>query len=484
MKIQLLMLIWCLLLSTAVYSLDNLRGIANEETSFNMQLIQADKELKSVYVSKSLGNETITELSTLGDIDKLKADVLASLKESLEKVQSFERQCDLTLAAEFKNSLNKRSINTTDEFVRKYIILLRHNQLIDDLLFDIIDRSNRVTREFKLNLLSKANPVKLQIKGKEFDYKVFAIYNGIGDKWPDGVKACPLETIRGLMGRVKGQFELKKMGPIYRKTRSSSYYALKKGHISLNNYKRIKVMLDEKVISYPFFLERYLDNIQFAKDKLSQELAYIRLRTEGLPEDETSDKEITKKATKFSNKVRKVKNKLTIRKQLYKKFNSTQIMLLSEVMLRTIRGMNMHKSEYHRWFEDTEKPAEVLTLPPMTEYQITLDLLHQDFRNLQLMDTFSGVNISYDDVIMAAYETGVINADELDMVISFEDFWNPKKPFWKSLANFALGFASSATFYLPPPWNVVGAIAIIFTETVIYKNSKKSTSKYNYNKYQ
>lgn len=55
--------------------------------------------------------------------------------------------------------------------------------------------------------------------------------------------------------------------------------------------------------------------------------------------------------------------------------------------------------------------------------------------------SFAGTGIEFNDIISAAFETGMINSEELDYVVKFEDFWNPKTPKWKAYANFAFSLA-------------------------------------------
>jgi len=67
------------------------------------------------------------------------------------------------------------------------------------------------------------------------------------------------------------------------------------------------------------------------------------------------------------------------------------------------------------------------------------------------------------------------------MILKFEDFWNPKEQKWRTYLGFAFSIVGSATFYLPPPWNIVGAIALVVTQTQLSKGQKKPDPDDNWN---
>ena len=96
-------------------------------------------------------------------------------------------------------------------------------------------------------------------------------------------------------------------------------------------------------------------------------------------------------------------------------------------------------------------------------------------------ELFRGTSIQYEDLVSAAYETGLIKSDELEMILKFESFWNPKDPKWKIYTNFVFSILGTTAFYLPPPWNVVGALALIVTQTQLNKKKKNADSDDNWN---
>jgi hypothetical protein len=66
----------------------------------------------------------------------------------------------------------------------------------------------------------------------------------------------------------------------------------------------------------------------------------------------------------------------------------------------------------------------------------------------------------------------MIKSAELDQILKFEEFWNPKASRFRAYANFAMNIAGTASFYLPPPFNIIGAVALMFTQTRLMPAAK------------
>jgi hypothetical protein len=84
-----------------------------------------------------------------------------------------------------------------------------------------------------------------------------------------------------------------------------------------------------------------------------------------------------------------------------------------------------------------------------------------------MMDNFTGLKITFDDVVMAAYETGYISIDDINYVVKYDDLWNPQMSKYQKYKGFIVRVAGYSTFFLPPPWNIIATIAIGVTDSVI-----------------
>jgi hypothetical protein len=170
----------------------------------------------------------------------------------------------------------------------------------------------------------------------------------------------------------------------------------------------------------------------------------------------------------FSMELVSKREKLTQRTTLYKNYNSTQVILLSQIIEKTAKRMDARQTTLNwQYTDDPNGDKEIYVLSPMEQYRASIRMLRKDIAELKRSEAFLGGSgkIEYEHLIAAAFETGVIGGGELDQVLQFEEFWAPKQVRWKTWANFALSLGGTSTYYLPPPWNVIGAIGLVLTQT-------------------
>jgi hypothetical protein len=117
----------------------------------------------------------------------------------------------------------------------------------------------------------------------------------------------------------------------------------------------------------------------------------------------------------------------------------------------------------------------------MEQYRVALKMLRKEMAEIMRSEAFKNTSLDYDHLIAAAYETGIVKSDDLEYVLKFEDFWNPKTPKWQAYARFAFSLAGTATFYFPPPWNVLGALGLIFTQTKVLNGNQRPDADDNWN---
>ena len=89
---------------------------------------------------------------------------------------------------------------------------------------------------------------------------------------------------------------------------------------------------------------------------------------------------------------------------------------------------------------------------------------------LQTFKSFSHVQITYEDVVMAALETGYITHEEVELVLTYDDLWNKETSKLMKALRFVFKLGGTAVFYLPPPYNILGGIGIaLINAKIIYK---------------
>jgi hypothetical protein len=157
-------------------------------------------------------------------------------------------------------------------------------------------------------------------------------------------------------------------------------------------------------------------------------------------------------------------------------------MMLADIINKTAKRMDAHYVSINFQYTNTpDSEREIYVLSPMERYRLSIKMLRKDIGEVMRSELFKNTSVEYEDLVTAAYETGLIKSEELDMILRFEEFWNPKQEKWKVYANFAFTILGTASFYLPPPYNVIGAIALVVTQTQIDKKQQKPDADDNWN---
>lgn len=447
------------------------------QASFDKSLLVSDKEFKSVYISDKDGKDAINTARFSSTSEELAQEVAEMIANAISNVMKNPAVCDQALADEFVKELRSSGFKATMPAIERILIITRYHNKMDDLLYELLLRNLRMKASLEAKLRSPEAPMKPVFFGKSTIAKTREIFAPVGKSWPDKIKACPMEAFGKLLGLTKEKWDRDKYSSIERKLDQASRIAYYKGMIDYKNLARIETMIEADAGKAPFLLSSYLDNLKFAKNKLTESLTYIR--GEGDTSMEENDE--TELAVEFTTDLVERRGKVTQRKVLYSKYNSTQIMLIADVMVKASKRMNAWRAQIEIFYRDSDLPDETYLISPMEQYRMALKMLQKDMENLALMDTFKGKQPDYDDVIMAAFETGVFTFKELDYVIAYEEFWNPETSKAKKALRFAFDIAGTMSFYLPPPWNVIGAIGLVFTESKILKHKREANSDNNSN---
>ena len=422
----------------------------------DIKLLQNNKEAQSHLISNRDQRQVNNWLRSQNQND-LKNRAHQFLKDTLDFFTE-HGECELQLS---RTMLEKALYyNLISDKYELYTLLnyLRLQNHIDDIFLRI--STNLLDIEIRASEMEWSKPVRPFNASNNItrEIDITRIYAPFKIQ-PDEKSSCVISNWRKLIYGL-GWYNLKNRDLLMKKL---NYRALNEGTIQLETYHTLEVLRDYKVIDWDINLYQYLDVIENAKDKLTKH---------------------TKSSTSFSDfssKIMSRKEKITHRERLFKDYTSTQIMMLADIIHKASRRMDASRVSIN--FENYEMPTEteIYVLSPMERYRLSLKMLRKDIAETMRSELFQGKVINYEDLVSAAFETGLVESQDLEMILNFEEFWNPKIPRWKMYANFAFQMAGSASFYLPPPFNILGALALAVTQTKVINQDQKPDPNDNWN---
>jgi hypothetical protein len=434
-------------------------GFLNDSRAVDPQYILNNKEHASHVLKPSHRNLAHQWVMSFGDRALALTKAKSYLANVLMKVEKQEAICDLGFVdLMIKEGVNNNTLRDEDDLTAVMSFLRIENQ-IDDLLFENILNSQDLqgSIDARAGSVYPRSPINsLNDNTKDIDLKT--TYQEFAT-WPDDQKRCSLSAYY----RLSTKLTWKNVRERNQLLKRLNYLALDKELISLETYHKLEVFREKDALDWPVHLFNYIDIVRNAKDKLSP------------------TKRPVQDPAVFSTKYADRKSKLTHRERLYKNFNSTQIMILAGIIEKTAKRMDSRYVAINFQYTNEPEISEIYVLSPMERYRLSLKMLIKDMAETMRSDIFGGKTIEYEDLVTAAYETGYIKASELELVLKFEDFWNPQTPKWKMYANFAFSLVGTAVWFLPPPWNIVGALALVITQTKVVNGDKPADADDNWN---
>jgi hypothetical protein len=410
-------------------------------------------DVKQLYNNKELSSNELTSQDSLRlrhwiknhdlDPEEIRLRALNAMTRTFEQLDEQDVLCELgissTLLKEVESSgLIKQRIEYYD-----FLVYLRNNNMIDDILFRILVDSKEINTRFEeIDKASTNTYYPRAVKPSSYDLE--KLYSDFS-KWPDEISNCSINSLSSLVSNLNYVSKKNRDKLIS----SLNYSAYRQGLIDQKTYQKLVVLGQYQVLDWKVHFDGYFQIIKNAKDKLTKN-----------PE--------TRPVSDFSDTYISRRNNLTRRTRLFMNYDSTQIIMLTKVIERTAKRMDA--KNVHLYFQYGESPSsddEIYIFSPMEQYRVALRLLRKDMAELRRSETFQNSGVTYEDIIAAAFETGYLKSSELDHILKFDDLWNPKISRWKSLSNFTLNIAGSAAFFLPTPWNYISAIGLIFTQSKV-----------------
>ena len=416
----------------------------------NIKFLLNNKEENSREITKKDNSNLVQWLKeyNLSEVE-IREKAIQVLNFTIQEEMKIDTSCELGISSRFRNEAERIGLIFRNEDLFHIFVILRNSDIIDDILYKILKDSTTVNIAIAKNLTNPAprkvsnlnSPQTSTVKTEEFYAPV--------KNWPNDISNCSIDTYYRMTTKLTWK-NTKERDALISKL---NYIALKNKTISLETYNKLEIFRTYSVLNWPIYFKRYADVIHNAKDKL------------------TTNPEI-KSTNSFSETYISRKEKITKRDRLYMTYNSTQIMMLAQLIEKTAKRMDAKEVSLHFQYAGPNNETEIYIFSPMEQYRAAIKMLRKEMAELMRSDAFRHTGLQYEDLISAAYETGFIKSEELDYLLKFEDFWNPKTPKWKTYANFSFSLAGTATFYLPPPWNIVGAVGLIFTQSKILNKDK------------
>ncbi len=402
-------------------------------------LLYNNKETRSRELSKK--DFVSAENFGQGRGDILVPKAKTYLEETINAFLENESACDMGAGSLFKERALSSGLIQSEKEYPNFLKFLRSQNLIDDLFYRILSQTHLIQSEFKLRRSPMESDVSRQFLRKVDLVKTFEPFK----TWVDDVHQCSIARF----SQYSRKLEWKNRKERDEKLAILHQEALKKKLITEETYRKLETFRIHQVTDWNVYVYEYTEVLMNAKDKLAKEREVLPLQD-----------------PKYADR----KEKLTQRTRLYQNYDSTQIVVLAELIGKTAKRMDALQVTLNFEYkpdEDGEQERETYIFSPMEQYRISINMLRKEMAELMRSDSFRGKGIEFEDLVAAAFETGLIRSDELDYILKFEDFWNPQKPRWRTYSDFAFSVAGTASFYLPPPWNILGAIALVVTQSKV-----------------
>ena len=390
-------------------------------------------------------------------------------------MQSENLKCEFRLMNFFEYGLYKANYTYTQEDIQNHLKMLRASNFIDDILYDLVSGIN--TDYFALRALTdstKAEKGISQVRKKLLDVNDLNEELSPFKTWPDENKnQCVYQEYVHLKNIVFDETnKLSKDDNDLRYVIGHGYY---QNIIPVESFKKLEYLRTKSNINKrELWLQDYMKVIFNAKNKMVP-VAKLYLSV-------NFDRKIEKSET-LPSEILKRKERLTKRKLLYLKYDETQIIQLATILQNASRRMGtdpdvkssrpMIVQEFQVQLRNGQRQTyvEKNELDPQSQYNYARRMLRKDIVQLQMMDSFRNLKVTYDDVVVAALETGYINFEDIQFVVTYDDLWNPNKTRFQKTMGFIFDVAGYSTFFVPAPWNIAAAIVLGVAEGIVDSKS-------------
>jgi hypothetical protein len=376
-----------------------------------------------------------------------------------------DKHCELRLIDLIKKNFEKTGIETSEKALEDIFKMLRVDNAIDDIFFDILSGINKDFSHLgDLKINKKPHRIVLPRKKLLAKNNIKELFSGFTE-WPDESNRCVYQEYIFIKKHIINKED--KVSEKESDLKFLIHRAYKESVFDLPTFNKLEYLRSKSFVNERnYWLNDYFKVIFNAKNKMRPLKATYNIKN--LAEESSFS---TERIKRFS--------RITRRKQLYKKYDETQIILLAQILQKASRRMGVDPdtitnppilSQEFQILNDSgdrETYVERIELDPQSQYNLARRLLRKDMTELQMMETFIGVKITHEDIVMAALETGYISLEDIEYVVKYDDLWNPEISGFERVVGFVATVSGYGTFFLPPPWNITTSIAIGVVEGLI-----------------
>lgn len=435
-----------------------------------VEKLKNNKEAQSVFITKKDKHKLLEKYPNQELYKKLENLFYASV---VKFDQDSNHRCELNLISYFRDALESNELDLAN--INDYLKLLLINQSIDDILYEFTIGINK-----DINELNEIDIKYTKSKKRNKSYKkdklvsnndLNELYQPFIGSWPDEKNTCLYQEFNYIISNLKDKQSKKEKKLNYKKKiklmGKLNEASFKSGLITKGAYKKLEYLRKKSFITERMIrLDDYFYIILNAKDKMAsgtQQYEIINI------EDENDFS--TEKMRRFS--------KLTRRKKLYNKYDPTQIIMLAKVFENASRRAGVdpdiesqapYIAQEYSYLDDNGKSVtkvEKIILDPQSQYNWARRMMRTEISNLEMMDAFYGKKVFFNEVIMAAFETGYITIEDISYAVQYDDLWNPSKSKFERIIGYIFRATSIATFFLPPPYNIFVPLGISITEGIV-----------------
>lgn len=422
-------------------------------------------------VSHNLSKRNFSKFKNLPDAQKILSRQRLLIADTLESLKKSNQLCELPLGDKLLESSRSAS-----SILYGMKVSRAHNE-IDDIFLDLVKTSLKVSTKLKdiesrhsqsssIIYLNENDLTETDFKSKAF-FELQNMFNKdnicLNQRW-NRFSYFTFKYYKAKKFKSSDQRKMIKM-------------ALTQNNISLESSKKAYALIGLKIRDWKLNLKKYLDISLNAKDiyKLDKDVVDNNL---------DSNEKFT---TKHYEKLKKISR----RKELYKNYTTDQIMMLAQLMRKVNVRMSVESyidnpSIMISYSYTDSRTGEVITENNMLSYEDQINwarrMLRKDMLDLQNSRFFKNSYVSYEMVITATIETGVISLEEISYVLTYDDLWNPHTKPWHKIRSYLMSLGGTLTIFLPPPYNILGSLGLVLVQSQIELKQQQHSDQSHANK--
>lgn len=157
----------------------------------------------------------------------------------------------------------------------------------------------------------------------------------------------------------------------------------------------------------------------------------------------------------------------SVRMKLFERYSFQQIIYLGEVIKKMVVRLNSPRMEVNV-FDHEDNIVETYSLGPMDRFDYATSMLRKEMSALSASEfLFKGQAPGYMELIVAAFETGVVGKADLDQIAALEELWRPTPGFWDRAQIWVRTFGSIAAAVAPAPYNILPVLGVVIMQALL-----------------